>query len=262
MLRSEVTLGAGGAILGRHQAPVRNAAVLLAGGVLPVRQPGLNDRPTALPTTSAAGRHDGGTMIRKTMRLGDLRTSVKLEPEFWSYLKEVADGRKVRLSSLVDEVAQATPDRTNLASTLRLFALRHAKLRTETVQRELDRLSLLGNSQDLTRVLEACPMPSLILDADRGIRQLNRAFALWLNLDPKATVGKRLENIMILRGTALKEMWVALLDGRLPRGQFTAAYVSPGRVRTSQAVVMALADTTEATRRGLVVQFETTAGRQ
>jgi predicted DNA-binding ribbon-helix-helix protein len=239
-----------------------NAAVLIAGGALPFRRPGLNDRPTALPTTSAAGRHDGGTMIRKTMRLGDLRTSVKLEPEFWSYLKEVADGRKVRLSSLVDEVAQATPDRTNLASTLRLFALRHAKLRTETVQRELDRLSLLGNSQDLTRVLEACPMPSLILDADRGIRQLNRAFALWLNLDPKATVGKRLENIMILRGTALKEMWVALQDGRLARGQFTAAYVSPGRVRTSQAVVMALADAGAAGQRGLVVQFETTAGRQ
>jgi hypothetical protein len=105
-------------------------------------------------------------------------------------------------------------------------------------------------------------MPSLILDADRGIRQLNRAFALWLNLDPKATVGKRLENIMILRGTALKEMWVALQDGRLPRGQFTAAYVSPGRVRTSQAVVMALADAGATGQRGLVVQFEMTAGRQ
>jgi hypothetical protein len=57
-------------------------------------------------------------------------------------------------------------------------------------------------------------------------------------------------------------MWVALQDGRLARGQFTAAYVSPGRVRTSQAVVMALADTSEATHRGLVVLFETTVGRQ
>ena len=118
--------------------------------------------------------------------------------------------------------------------TLRTFALRHAKLRTETVQRELDRLSLLGNSQDLTRVLEACPMPSLILDADRGIRQLNRAFALWLNLDPKATVGKRLENIMILRGTALKEMWVALQDGRLPRG-VRAMIKNSGSVRLASA---------------------------
>src|ERR687885_667252 len=85
-------------------------------------------------------------MIRKTMRVGEIRTSIKLESEF-------------------------------------------------------DRLGLAGNTQDLTRVLEACPMPCLILDAERAIRQLNRAFALWLNLDPRATVGKRLDNIMILRAT-------------------------------------------------------------
>ena len=200
-------------------------------------------------------------MIRKTMRVGEIRTSIKLETEFWSYLKEVADGRRLRLSSLVNEVAQATPDRTNLASTLRTFALMHAKLRAQTVQRELDRLSLAGNTQDLTRLLEACPMPSLILDADRGIRQLNRAFALWLNIDPKATLGKRLENIMILRGTALKEMWSGLFEGQLARGQFTATYVSPGKVRTSQAVAVPLAGS-EVSRRGSVVLFETIAGQQ
>jgi hypothetical protein len=33
----------------------------------------------------------------------------------------------------------------------------HAKLRAETLQRELDRLALAGNTQDLARVLEACP---------------------------------------------------------------------------------------------------------
>jgi predicted DNA-binding ribbon-helix-helix protein len=200
-------------------------------------------------------------LIRKTMRVGEIRTSIKLETEFWSCLKEVADGRKLPLSRLVNEVAQATPDRTNFASTLRTFALMHAKLRAETMQRELDHPPLAGNTQDLTRVLDACPMPSLILDADRGIRQLNRAFALWLNLDAKATVGKRIENIMILRGTALKEMWAGLLDGRLPRGQFTATYVSPGKVRTAQAVAVALGGS-EASRRGSVVLFETIAGRQ
>ena len=28
-------------------------------------------------------------MIRKTMRVGEVRTSIKLEQEFWNYLKEV-----------------------------------------------------------------------------------------------------------------------------------------------------------------------------
>ena len=204
-------------------------------------------------------------MIRKTMRVGEIRTSIKLENEFWVYLKEVADGRSVRLSALVNEVGDATPGHTNLASTLRTFSLMHAKLRAETLQRELDRLALAGNTQDLTRVLEACPLPSLVLDSDRGVRQLNRAFGLWLNLDPKATVGKRLDNIMILRGQGLKEMWAALADGRLARGGFNATYVSPGKVRTSQAVAVSLTGGAEAggpLKRGCVVMFETLAGRQ
>ena len=199
-------------------------------------------------------------MIRKTMRVGEIRTSIKLESEFWSYLKEVADGRKLRLSALVNEVAAATPDRTNLASTLRTFSLMYAKLRCQTLERELDRLALAGNTQDLIRVLEACPMPCLILDAERAIRQLNRAFALWLNVDPRATAGKRLDNIMILRGTNLKDMWASLGDGHLPRGLFSATYVSPGKVRTAQAVAVALAGG-EAGRHGSVVLFETIAGR-
>jgi predicted DNA-binding ribbon-helix-helix protein len=202
-------------------------------------------------------------MIRKTMRIGDVRTSIKLEKEFWGYLKEVAEERNMRLSALVNEVASATPERTNLASTLRTFALTHARLRAQALQRELDRLALAGNTQDLVRVLEACPMPCLVLDGERGIRQLNRAFALWLNLDPRATLGQRLDNIMILRGANLKEMWSGLADGRLPRAGFSATYVSPGKVRTSQAMIVALAsgEGGGAARRGCVVLFETLAGR-
>lgn len=195
------------------------------------------------------------------MRVGEIRTSIKLETEFWTYLKEVADGRRLRLSSLVNEVAEGTPDRTNLASTLRTFSLMHAKLRCQTLQRELDKLALAGNTQDLGRVLEACPLPSLVLDGERGVRQLNRAFALWLNLDAKATVGKRLDNMMILRGNGIKEMWCGLADGRLTRGGFNATYVSPGKVRTSQAVAVALS-ASESSRRGCIVLFETLAGRQ
>ena len=69
-------------------------------------------------------------MIRKTMRIGEVRTSIKLETEFWDYLKSIANQRHLRLSGLVNEVAAATPDRTNLASTLRTYALVHARLRT------------------------------------------------------------------------------------------------------------------------------------
>ena len=201
-------------------------------------------------------------MIRKTMRIGEVRTSIKLESEFWDYLKEVAEGREMRLSALVNEVAQATPDRTNLASTLRTFALVHARLRCQTLQRELDKLALAGNTQDLVRVMEACPLPCLVLDGERCIRQINRAFAFWLNIDPKATLGQRLDNIMILRGPGMKEMWSSLLDGRTARAGFNATYVSPGKVRTSQALAVALSATAaDPQRRGCIVLFETLAGR-
>ena len=202
-------------------------------------------------------------MIRKTMRIGEVRTSIKLEQEFWAYLREVAEGRNLRLSAVVNEIASATPERTNLASTLRTFALSHARLRAQTMQREVDRLALAGNTQDLVRVLEACPLPCLVLDGERAIRQLNRAFALWLNLDARATVGQRLDNIMILRGPNLKEMWSGLAEGRLPRAAFSATDVSPGKVRTSQAMAVALAngEAGRAARRGSVVMFETLAGR-
>ena len=200
-------------------------------------------------------------MIRKTMRVGEIRTSIKLETEFWSYLKEVADARGVRLSALVNDVARGSPERTNLASTLRTFSLLHARLRGQSLQAELDRLSLAGNTHDLTRVLEVCPLPCLILDHDRTIRQLNRAFALWLNLDPKATAGQRLDNVMILRGPGLKDMWDSLREGRLARGGFHATYVSPGKVRTSQALALALSARAGGEGRACVVLFETLSGR-
>jgi predicted DNA-binding ribbon-helix-helix protein len=142
-------------------------------------------------------------MIRKTMRVGEVRTSIKLEAEFWGYLKEVADGRGIRLSGLVNEVARASPERTNLASTLRTFSLIHAQLRCRALQQELEKLTLAGNTQNLTRVLDACPLPCLILSDERAVRRVNRAFTTWLNLDERGVVGQRLDNIMILRGPNL-----------------------------------------------------------
>jgi predicted DNA-binding ribbon-helix-helix protein len=200
-------------------------------------------------------------MIRKTMRVGEIRTSIKLETEFWDYLKGVADGRGLRLSALVNEVARASPERTNLASTLRTFALSHARMRWQSLHAELERLALAGNTQDLVRALEICPLPCLVLDQDRVIRQLNRAFALWLNVDARATVGQRLDNVMILRGPGMKEMWGNLQEGRLARAGLNATYVSPGKVRTAQALVLALSPRAGGPGRALLVMFETLSGR-
>ncbi|MGI9434563.1 MAG: ribbon-helix-helix domain-containing protein [Geminicoccaceae bacterium] len=201
-------------------------------------------------------------MIRKTMRIGEVRTSIKLEQEFWNYLKEVADSRSVRLSRLVNDIAEATPERTNLASTLRTFALIHAQLRAQGLDQDIEKLRLAGNSADLARVLDACPMPCLLLTAEREVRRTNHAFVSWLNLDPQAILGQRLDNLMILRGPGMNTLWQRIFDEGSREERFNATYVSPGRVRTAQAMAIGLSkdEDTDKHRASLVI-FETLAGR-
>lgn len=194
------------------------------------------------------------------MRIGGIRTSVKLESEYWAYLDELAQRRRVRLPTLVNEVATSVADPISLASTLRTFSLAHARRHGAERQRELDRSPPIGRNEELAQVLDAYLLPCLILDADRVIRQLNRTFALWLNLDARATLGQRLDNVMILRGPNTSEMWTRLHDGRLARAAFSAAYVAPGKVRVSQATAVALGSG-EMHRRGSIVMFETAAAQ-
>jgi predicted DNA-binding ribbon-helix-helix protein len=200
-------------------------------------------------------------MIRKTMRVGDVRTSIKLEAEFWDYLKEVADDRKLRLSHLVNEVSRATPGRTNLASTLRTFCLLHAHLRIKSQGQELEKLHLAGSSQDLVRAIDAMPLPCLLLAEDRTIRRLNRAFAQWLNLDERGVLGQRIDNILILRAPGMRELWQRLFGGQARRGAFSATYVSPGRVRTAQATAIGLAPQADGAHKASLILFETLAAR-
>jgi predicted DNA-binding ribbon-helix-helix protein len=201
-------------------------------------------------------------MIRKTMRIGEVRTSIKLEPEFWGYLKEVAESRKIRLSRLVNDVAEASPERTNLASTLRTFCLIHARLRWQGLQREIETLSLAGNTQDLARVLDACPLPCLLLDPDRAVRRLNHAFASWLHIDGNGVLGQRLDNLMILRGPGMKQLWQRVLGDAAGQGKFNATYVSPGKVRTAQALAVGLSPALGRERgSACLIIFETLAGR-
>ena len=50
-------------------------------------------------------------------------------------------------------------------------------MRWRGLEQELEQLSLAGNTRDLTRVLDACPLPCLLLSEDRTIKRLNQAFA-------------------------------------------------------------------------------------
>ncbi len=138
----------------------------------------------------------------------------------------------------------------------------HAQLRAQGLDQDLEKLKLAGNSADLTRVLDACPMPCLLLSNEREVRRANHAFVAWLNIDPQAMLGQRLDNLMILRGPGMNTMWRRIFDEGSREERFNATYVSPGRVRTSQATAIGLAKEEDGKKQNAcLVIFETLSGR-
>ena len=148
----------------------------------------------------------------------------------------------LRLSGLVNEVADATPERTNLASTLRTFACRTPGCAARRCSASSTACPWPATPRTWSGCSRRARCPASCSTPSGRSGSSTASFALWLNLDPRATVGQRLDNIMILRGQNLKEMWAGLGDGRLTRGALNATYVSPGKVRTSQATALALAN--------------------
>ncbi len=70
-------------------------------------------------------------LIKRSFSLAGHRTSVALEPEFWDVLHQVAGARGMSLARLVAGVDAARDGGTALASSLRVFALRAARMRID-----------------------------------------------------------------------------------------------------------------------------------
>jgi predicted DNA-binding ribbon-helix-helix protein len=64
----------------------------------------------------------GSPVLKRSVVIGGHKTSVSLEDEFWSGLKEIAAARNMTLSDLVATVERGR-ESGNLSSTLRLFVL-------------------------------------------------------------------------------------------------------------------------------------------
>jgi hypothetical protein len=75
-------------------------------------------------------------------------------------------------------------------------------------------------------------------------------------------LGQRLDNIMILRGQSMPGLWERVFGDASGRGRFNATYVSPGKVRTAQALAIGLSPSAAgAPARACLIMFETLAGR-
>jgi predicted DNA-binding ribbon-helix-helix protein len=63
-------------------------------------------------------------VVKRSIVIAGHKTSVSLEDEFWSSLKEIGKGNKTTLSKLVADIDMRRPHR-NLSSAIRLFVLDH-----------------------------------------------------------------------------------------------------------------------------------------
>ena len=65
------------------------------------------------------------SLLKKSFTIGNHRTSISLEPEFWDALKIIAKEQNVSLSKLVLKIDNEKPkDYNNLASYIRIWVLR------------------------------------------------------------------------------------------------------------------------------------------
>ena len=65
------------------------------------------------------------SLIKKSFTIGNHRTSISLEPEFWDALELKANEQNVSLSKLVLKIDNEKPkDYNNLASYIRIWVLK------------------------------------------------------------------------------------------------------------------------------------------
>ena len=66
------------------------------------------------------------SIIKRSVAVGGHRTSISLEDEFWSGLKEIAQAQGATLSQTVTEIDTMRRQK-NLSSAIRLFVLGHIR---------------------------------------------------------------------------------------------------------------------------------------
>jgi|694.fasta_scaffold00779_18 predicted DNA-binding ribbon-helix-helix protein len=72
-------------------------------------------------------------MIKKSMRINGLRTSLALEAVFWDGLEQLVDERKTTPPKLVAQIGETRTDPTmSLAAAVRVYLYSHARGRSQS----------------------------------------------------------------------------------------------------------------------------------
>ena len=68
------------------------------------------------------------SVVKRSVAVGGHKTSVTLEDVFWQGLHEIAQARRLNVSSLIDEINRQRRE-TNLSSHIRMYVLDYYRAR-------------------------------------------------------------------------------------------------------------------------------------
>ncbi len=168
------------------------------------------------------------------------RYSIKLEPEFWTWLEGLAAMRGMRLNSLVADVAARLPTSVNLASGLRQFCMSEAGQRIVRLEDRVVDLSLAGGHTNLAVIIEACPAPTILIAGNHEILRVNGAFARWSGIARGDLIGRMYDHVFSLATAApLHEVWDQFARGYPRPIPAKLTYLAPGRVVVAKTALCA-----------------------
>lgn len=81
-----------------------------------------------IPSSKYRTRDDGlvkSAVMKRSVVVGRHRTSVSLEEEFWTQLKEIAGAKQITLSQLIARIDEGR-EHANLSSAIRVYVLQHS----------------------------------------------------------------------------------------------------------------------------------------
>lgn len=157
------------------------------------------------------------------------RTSVRLEPLFWTVLERMAADQGVRVGTLIGRLSENRGG-GNLTAHLRAVCLLDAERRNAA--RWID-----SRAAETGKLVQWAPSPALIVADDTTILDQNLALDSWLG--QPSLIGQRLADAFRVRTRKpLRELWAAMKSSGRPIAGLGVVRISAGRVQAAEATVV------------------------
>ncbi|WP_246318939.1 ribbon-helix-helix domain-containing protein [Peteryoungia desertarenae] len=101
------------------------------------------------------------------------RRGIRLEGIYWEALQWLASATRGSLSDIVEKGAEQVPDNGNLASILRVLAVK-------SLWQRLNAVEAMSSMENLSALVQASPSPTIVLTREKKIQLFNEPFVAML----------------------------------------------------------------------------------